>query len=79
MKKLVFAIQVFGVIAMFPFVMILELNRSNVSSIENNSMSIIKHPVDMKSNGLPGNVTGKLQKDVFPATVETILLQAFKK
>ena len=77
MKKLAFAIQVFGIIAMFPIVMILELNRSNVRSAE--SDSIFKHQVEMKNIFLIKNVTGKLEKDVFPATAEIVLLQAFKK
>ncbi len=79
MKKLVFATQVFGVIAMFPFVMFLELNRSNVSSAEGISRSITKQRIEMINIHLPGKEIDKLEKDVFPATVETILLQAFKK
>ena len=79
MKKLVFATQVFGVIAMFPIVMILELNRSNQPSTESNSTSIFKHHVEMKNICLIENVTGKLEKDVIPATAEIVLLQAFKK
>ena len=77
MKKLAFAIQVFGIIAMFPFFMFLELNRSDVRSIENNST--FKHHEEMKNIFLIKNVTGKLEKDVFPATAETVLLQAIKK
>ena len=79
MKKLVFATQVFGVIAMFPFVMILELNRSNVHSTESNSTSIFKHHVEMKNICFIENATGKLEKDVFPATAEIVIVQAFKK
>lgn len=74
MKKLVFAIQVFGIIALFPVVMILELNRSNVRSYENNSRLMIEQHMEINSISLPV----KLEKDIFPATVETILLQAFK-
>ncbi len=79
MKKLVFATQVFSVLAMFPFVMILELNRSNVSSSESISRSITKQGIEMLNINLPGKEIDKLEKDVFPATAETILLQAFKK
>ena len=78
MKKFVFATQVFGVIALFPIVMILELNRSNVRSAEINSIAIKQH-VEMKNICVIENVAGKLKKDVFPVIVETILIKAFKK
>ena len=78
MKKLVFAAQVFGVIAMFPIIMFLELNRSNVNSVETNSRLMIKQHVEVKSICLHKNKIAKLKKYVYPAIMETILVHSLK-
>ena len=46
MKKLVFATQVFGLIAMFPIVVILELNHGKRNTTESNSTSTVIQKVE---------------------------------
>jgi hypothetical protein len=59
MKKLVFAVQVFGLMAMFVAVVILEMNHKKGDSYEKNSTAIIKQNAETKSIYLPQKAKDK--------------------
>ena len=46
MKKLVFAVQVFGIIAMFPIYVILEMNHGTEKLFENKNHPVVKDRVE---------------------------------
>lgn len=54
MKKLLFAVQVFGAIAMFPLYVIVEFNHGTKTLPVNNSASVIEKK--QKDNGIPSTV-----------------------
>ena len=74
MKKLVFATQVFGLIAMFPAVVILEINHTKAGAFESESTSGFKQKTEMKRLSLPEKKNLTTEKDVFSNTQETFLL-----
>ena len=74
MKKLVFATQVFGIIAMFPTVVILEMNHTKAGASESESTSGFKQETEMTRLSLPEKKNLTTEKDVFPITPETFLL-----
>lgn len=46
MKKLLFAVQVFGIIAMFPIYVILEMNHGTQKLSENKNPAVVKERVE---------------------------------
>ncbi len=74
MKKLVFAAQVFGLIAMFPIVVILEMNHTTGRSSERNSTSCAKQQSEAISISLPEKEKNKTGNEAFTVTNEIFLL-----
>ena len=74
MKKLVFAAQVFGLIALFPAVIILEMNHGKRSARESDSTSCVKPNTEKISIRLPEKITDKMENEAFTITLKTFLL-----
>jgi hypothetical protein len=75
MKKIVFAVQVFGLIAMFPIVVILEMNHTAGGSSESNSPSSRIQTTEKTSIRLPENAKEEMENDEFSITLEPFLLK----
>lgn len=73
MRKLVFATQVLGIIAMFPVVVILEMNHTKAGASEIDSTSSLKKKTELKSISLPEQENLTMQKEVFSNTPESFL------
>ena len=74
MKKLVFAAQVFGLIAMFPVVVILEINHGTGNLSKSNSIPNIKLQTDIIDINLPQKGKDKMENESIPITIDTSLL-----
>lgn len=74
MKKLAFVTQVVGLIAMFPVVVILEMNHTKARASESDSTSGFKEKTEMKSIRLPEKKNHTIAKKVFGNIPETVLL-----
>jgi hypothetical protein len=74
MKKLVFATQVFGIIALVPIVVILEMNHTKAGAFDSESTSGFKQETEMTRFSLPEKKNLTTEKDVLPVTPETFLL-----
>jgi hypothetical protein len=74
MKKIVFAAEVFGLIAMLPIVMILQLNQAAGVSNETNSPSTVMKKKEKTSIHLPEKLKDKMVNESFGLTQETIFL-----
>ena len=74
MKKLVFAAQVFGLIAMFPVVVILTMNHGKRSAPETVSPYCVKPNTEKISIRVPENGTDKMENEVFTIMLKTFLL-----
>jgi hypothetical protein len=74
MKKIVFAAEVFGLIAMFPIVMILQLNHTAGVSNENNSPSSVMKKKEKTSIHLSEKLKDKMANESFGITQETNFL-----
>jgi hypothetical protein len=74
MKKLVFATQVFGIIALVPIVVILEMNHTKAGAFDSESTSGFKQETEMTRFSLPEKKNLTTKKDVFPVAPETFLL-----
>ena len=74
MKKLVFAAQVFGFMAMFPIVVFLEMNHAAGGSSESNSTSSVIQNTETISICLPEKVKDKMVNETFSITLKTLLL-----
>lgn len=74
MKKLVFATQVFGIIAMFPVVVILEMNHTKAGASGSDSASSFKQKTEMRNINLQEKKNLTMEKEVFSNTPETFLL-----
>ena len=74
MKKLVFAAQVFGLIAIFPIVVILEINHGARSSSESNSTSSVVQKPEKTSICLPEKGKDKMVNEAFLITLKILLL-----
>lgn len=78
MKKIVFAVQVFGLIAMFPIVVVLEMTHGTGGSSKRNSTSGVKQKIEIISICLPEKGKDKMGNEAFPVTPETsLLIKAF--
>lgn len=73
MKKIVFAIQVFGLIALFPIYEVVEVNHGMGSSSEGNSTSSIKHKTEIMNICLPDKGKHNMGNESLPVTLETFL------
>ena len=72
MKKIVHATQMFALIAMFPVIVILELNHTTPTSSEIDSPSNL---IEKKTNGatsLPKNDEKKMAASAFRTSVESL-------
>jgi hypothetical protein len=75
MKKLLFATEVFGLIVMFPIVLILQLNHAAVVSNENNSPSnVMKKKKEKITIHLSEKLKAEPVNESFSLTQETIFL-----
>lgn len=74
MNKIIFAAQVFGLIAMFPVVVILEINHVTGSSCKSNPTPCINKQTEIKGFRLQEKEKDKMEKEVFPVSLETVLL-----
>ncbi len=73
MKKIVFATQVVGLIAMFPILVMLEMNHPAGTAPANNVPSpVVKKTVET-SFRLPEKVKVELVNEVFPITLKVLL------
>lgn len=78
MKKLVFATQVFSLMAMLPFVVILEMNHTKAGGSENNSTPGFKQTTEAISIILPVKENNKTGNEMSSTISETfLLLKAF--
>jgi hypothetical protein len=75
MKKIVFAVQVFGLIAMFPIIVVLEMNHIPGSSPENNYPPGVLKKTEKTSTRLPERAKDKMANEVFSIRIETFLLK----
>jgi hypothetical protein len=71
MKKLVFAVEVFGLMAMFAAAVILEMNHTKGGSSESNSTSSIKQKIEIINICMPENDENKITREAFPITQKT--------
>jgi hypothetical protein len=74
MKKIVFAAEVFSLIAMLPIVMILQLNHAAGVSNETNSPSGVMKKKEKTSIDLSEKLKDKIVNKPFSITQETIFL-----
>jgi hypothetical protein len=74
MKKLVFAAQVFSLMAMLPFVVILEMNQSKAEAPESNSTPGFKQSTATITTTLLSKKNGKTGNEISPTTPEIFLL-----
>lgn len=74
MKKIVFAAEVFGLIAMLPIVMILQLNHIAGVSNETNSPSSVMKKKEKTIIHLSEKLKDKIANKSFSITQETIFL-----
>lgn len=75
MKKLVFATQVFGLIAIFPIVVILEMNHKTGGSSKTNSSSPAVPDTEKTSILLQKKQNDKIVNETFIVTPEMFLLK----
>ena len=71
MKKLVFAVQVFGLMVMFVAVVILEMNHKKGGSYESISTSSIKQKIEVINISMPENDKNKIAQEALPITQKT--------
>lgn len=75
MKKLVFAAQVFGLIAMLPIVVILEMNHVTSGASQINVPSDVIMQTEKSIVDLPGKAKDKWVNEPFSTTLEMLLLK----
>jgi len=71
MKKLVFAAQVFGLLAMFPIVVFLEMNHATGRLPENVNPSDVMKITKKKFSSFPEKSTDKRLDEIFSLTIRT--------
>lgn len=74
MKKLVFATQIFSLIAMIPVVVLFEMNHTKVQACESNSTSNLKQTIEIINQCVPAIKKIAVEKDIFSGTAVTFLL-----
>jgi len=74
MNKLLFATQLFSLMAMLPFVIILEMNHTKSGESESNSTSGLKQTTETISTSLPIKRNGKMGNEISLNTPEIFLL-----
>ena len=74
MNKLLFATQVFSLMAMLPFVIILEMNHTKSGESESNSTPGFKQTTETISTSLPIERNGKMGNEISLNTPEIFLL-----
>lgn len=78
MNKLLFATQVFSLMVMLPFVIILEMNHTKSGEFKSNSTPGFKQTTETISNSLPVRRNGKTGNEISLNTPENfLLLKAF--
>jgi len=75
MKKILFAAQVFGLIVMFPLIVVLEMNHVQGGTPEKNFPSGLT--MDKAAIRLHGSTKSTVKNDVFAITFETLLLKTY--
>lgn len=75
MKKLVFAAQVFGLIAMFPTVVILEMNHKSTDTSKTNSSLGTVQGTEKSNLLLPQKQNDKMVHETFTVTPQMFLLK----
>jgi hypothetical protein len=74
MKKLVFAAQVFSLMAMLPFVVVLEMNHTKAEAFESNTTPGFKQSTATIATSLPSKRNAKTGNEISSAIPETFLL-----
>ncbi|MEP7110463.1 MAG: hypothetical protein ABI760_20885 [Ferruginibacter sp.] len=77
MKKIVFAIQVFSLLAMFPVIVILEMNHATRGLHENNPSPGVTEQVKSKSIDLFKSSSKKNEDGLFMPAGTILLREAF--
>ncbi len=75
MKNILFAAQVFGIIAMFPIVVILEINHTKPGSSKTNIPSGIMQHTIKASIAFTEKIKDKEVIETYPLMLETFLLK----
>lgn len=73
MKKIVFAAQVVGLIAMFPILVMLEMNHPAGTSPANNAPSHFIKKVEETSTRFPEKVKDQVINEGFPVMLKILL------